>query len=253
MSGNAGRAADGRTRVALVTGGTGGMGRVIAARLAADGFDVAVAHTGEIDLADATVSEIKQHGRSGAAFAADIADEQEASALFGAVEDRFGGLDVVVHTAGINRPAAVADLDLGELDAILRVNVRGTFVVDQQAARRVRDGGSIVNVSTSMVRVAPPMLSAYTASKAAVDALTRILAKEVRGRDITVNAVAPGPTATPAFLASTPAEEQEQLAAVPPLGRLGRPDDIAGVVSFLAGPAGRWVNGQVVYANGGFI
>jgi 3-oxoacyl-[acyl-carrier protein] reductase len=246
MSGNG-------TRTALVTGGTGGMGRVIAARLAADGFDVAVAHTGEIDLADATVSEIKQHGRSGAAFAADIADEQEVSALFGAVEDRFGGLDVVVHTAGINRPAAVADLDLGELDAILRVNVRGTFVVDQQAARRVRDGGSIVNVSSSMVRVAPPMLGAYVASKAAVDALTRILAKEVRGRDITVNAVAPGPTATPAFLASTSAEEREQLAAVPPLGRLGRPDDIAGVVSFLAGPAGRWVNGQVVYANGGFI
>jgi 3-oxoacyl-[acyl-carrier protein] reductase len=240
-----------RARTALVTGGTGGMGRVIAAKLAADGFDVAVAYVGNVDLADAAVGEIKGQGRDGAAFAADIADEEAVSDLFDAVEDRFGRLDAVVHTAGINRPAALTDLDLADFDEIHLVNVRGTFVVDQQAARRVRAGGSIVNVSSSMVRVAPPALSAYAASKAAVDALTRILAKELRGRDITVNAVAPGPTATEAFLRSTPADEQEQLAALPPLGRLGRPDDIAGVVSFLVGPTGRWVNGQVVYANGG--
>jgi 3-oxoacyl-[acyl-carrier protein] reductase len=248
-----GDAVAGRTRTALVTGGTGGMGRVIAGRLAADGFDVAVAYAGEMDLADATVSEVKDHGRRGAAFAADIADSDAVSALFDAVDERFGHLDVVVHTAGINHPVALADLDLADFDAIHRVNVRGTFVVDQQAARRVRAGGSIVNVSSSMVRFAPPGLSAYAASKAAVEALTRILAKELRGRDITVNAVAPGPTATEAFLRSTPADEQEQLAALPPLGRLGTPDDVAGVVSFLVGPAGRWVNGQVIYANGGFV
>ena len=242
-----------RIRTALVTGGTGGMGRVIAAKLAADGFDVAVAYAGSVDLADATVKEIAGHGRRGAAFAADIADEEAASALFDAIEDRFGRLDVVVHTAGINHPVPLIDLDLADFDAIHRINVRGTFVVDQQAARRVRDGGSIVNISSSMVRFAPPGLSAYAASKAAVDALTRILAKELRGRDITVNAVAPGPTATEAFLHSTPADEQEQLAALPPLGRLGTPDDVAGVVSFLVGPTGRWVNGQVVYANGGFV
>jgi 3-oxoacyl-[acyl-carrier protein] reductase len=227
------------------------MGRVIAAKLAADGFDVAVAYAGNVDLADAAVGEIKGQGQDGAAFAADIADEEAVSDLFDAVEDRFGRLDAVVHTAGINRPAALTDLDLADFDEIHLVNVRGSFVVNQQAARRVRAGGSIVNVSSSMVRVAPPALSAYAASKAAVDALTRILAKELRGRDITVNAVAPGPTATAVFLSSTSAEEREQLAALPPLGRLGRPDDIAGVVSFLVGPAGRWVNGQVVYANGG--
>jgi len=242
-----------RVWAALVTGGTGGMGRVIAAQLAADGFDVTVAYAGSVDLADATVKVIVGRGRRGAAFAADIADEQAVSAVFDAVEERFGHLDVIVHTAGINRPAALTDLDLADFDEIDRVNVRGTFVVDQQAARRVRAGGLIVNVSTSMVRVAPPELGAYAASKAAVDVLTRILAKELRGRDVTVNAVAPGPTATTAFLHSTPAEEQEQLAAWPPLGRLGRPDDIAGVVSFLVGPTGRWVNGQVVYANGGLV
>jgi 3-oxoacyl-[acyl-carrier protein] reductase len=253
MAMTAGDAETGRTRTALVTGGTGGMGRAIAGQLAADGFDVAVAYAGSIDLADATVGEIKEQGRLGAAFAADIADEDAVSTLFDAIDDRFGHLDVVVHTAGINHPVMLADLDLADFDAIHRVNVRGTFVVNQQAARRVRDGGSIVNISSSMVRFAPPGLSAYAASKAAVDVLTRILAKELRGRDVTVNAVAPGPTATAAFLASTPAEEQEQLAALPPLGRLGRPDDVAGIVSFLVGPAGRWVNGQVVYANGGFV
>jgi 3-oxoacyl-[acyl-carrier protein] reductase len=229
------------------------MGRVIAAKLAADGFDVAVAYAGNVDLADAAVGEIKGQGRDGAAFAADIADEEAVSDLFDAVEDRFGRLDVVVHTAGINRPAALTDLDLADFDEIHLVNVRGTFVVDQQAARRVRAGGSIVNVSSSMVRVAPPALSAYAASKAAVDALTRILAKELRGRDITVNAVAPGPTATDLFLQGKSPELIERFAKGNPLERLGTPEDIAATVSFLTGPDGSWINGQVLRPNGGLV
>ena len=172
MARTAGNGVEGRTRTALVTGGTGGMGRVIAGKLAADGFDIAVGYAGDMDPADATVDEIEAHGHSGAAFAADIADEKSVSDLFDAVEDRFGHVDVVVHTAGINRPGALVDLDLADFDAIHRVNVRGTFAVDQQAARRVREGGSIVNVSSSMVRAAPPELSVYAASKSAVDCPT---------------------------------------------------------------------------------
>src|SRR5271169_286402 len=149
MAMTAGNAADGRTRTALVTGGTGGMGRVIAGKLAADGFDVAVAYAGDKEPAGATVGEIEAQGRRGAKFEADIADEKAVSDLFDAAEDSFGHIDVVVNTAGINRPAALTDLDLADFDAIHRVNVRGTFVVDQQAARRVHDGGSIVNVSSS--------------------------------------------------------------------------------------------------------
>lgn len=227
------------------------MGRAIALRLAAAGFDIAVAHRGDAELAEATVADVAATGRQAAAFAADVADEDAVTALFEAIEQRFGALDVVVHTAGINRAAPLMELDLADFDAIFRANVRGTFVVNKHAARRVRSGGAIINVASTVVRLSPPGLSAYTASKASVQALTTILAKELRDRDITVNAVAPGPTATQAFLDSTPDEERQQLAGMSPLGRLGEPRDIAGVVAFLAGEEGRWINGQTVHANGG--
>lgn len=245
--------ARGTNRTALVTGATGGMGHAIAVRLARDGFGVGIAYSGHKSAAVAVVDEITGEGGRAASFRADISDEHEARTLFEAVDEVLGGLDVVVHTAGINRAAPLADLDLADFDAIHRVNVRGTFVVNQQAARRLRAGGSIINISSTVVRLSPPGLSAYTASKATVDVLTRILAKELRGRDITVNAVSPGPTTTGSFLATTPDEEQHQLAGLSPLGRLGHPDDIAGVVAFLASPAGRWINGQVIHANGGAI
>ncbi|MEV4349318.1 SDR family oxidoreductase [Actinoplanes sp. NPDC049596] len=243
-----------RTRTAVVTGATGGMGRAIAKRLAQAGFDVAVAHSAAgTSKAENLIGELRDTGRRALAVAADVSDEPAVNDLFEAVESGLGQPDVVVHTAAINRAAPLVDLDLADFDEIQRVNVRGTFVVDQQAARRLRAGGAIVNVASTTIRLAPPALSAYTASKAAVAALTRILAKELRDRDITVNAVAPGPTRTGAFLAATGEDERRQLADLSPLGRLGTPEDIAEVVCFLAGPSGRWINGQVLHANGGVI
>ena len=147
--------------------------------------------------------------------------------------------------------STIVDLDLDDLDALHRTNIRGTFVVNQQAARRLRRGGAIVNFSTSVVDLQFPTYGAYAASKGAVEALTLILARELRGRDITVNSVAPGPTATALFLDGKDDAAIEALAKQPPLERLGQPEDIASVVAFLVSPAGRWVNGQDLRANGG--
>ncbi|MFE6133049.1 SDR family oxidoreductase, partial [Streptomyces sp. NPDC056437] len=144
------------------------------------------------------------------------------------------------------------ETDLDVLDRMHRTNIRGTFVVNQQAARRLRRGGAVINVSTSMLALRLPGYGAYAASKGAVEAITMILAREMRGRDVTVNAVAPGPTATELFLDGKDEETIARMAAQPPLERLGTPEDIAEVVAFLAGPA-RWVNGQVLRANGGIV
>ncbi|MCX4973619.1 SDR family oxidoreductase [Streptomyces sp. NBC_00620] len=238
-------------RVAVVTGGSRGIGRETAERLAADGFAVVVNYAGNEAEADKAVAAITEKGGQAVAVRADVADENEVAALFDAAENTYGGVDVVVHAAGVMALAPLVDLDLDALDRMHRTNIRGTFVVDQQAARRLRAGGAIINFSSSVLALAIPGYSAYAATKGAVEAVTLILAREMRGRDITVNAVAPGPTATALFLDGKDEETIARMAAQPPLERLGTPEDIAGVVSFLAGSAGRWVNGQVLRANGG--
>ncbi|MEV1118480.1 SDR family oxidoreductase [Actinosynnema sp. NPDC049800] len=238
------------TRVALVTGGSGGIGRAVAERLVVDGFAVGVHFAGNKGRAEAIVADITARGGQAIAVGGDVADEHDMSAAFDAVEAAFGGVDVVVNTAGTMVLAPIAELDLDDLDRVHRTNVRGTFVVSQQAARRLRRGGAIVNFSTSVTRTQLPTYGAYVASKAAVESITLILARELRGKDITVNAVAPGPTATPLFLQGKDDDLIANFAKATPLERLGRPEDIADAVSFLAGPA-RWVNGQVLFANGG--
>jgi 3-oxoacyl-[acyl-carrier protein] reductase len=239
-------------RVALVTGASGGIGRAVAVRLGQAGMAVAVHYAGNRHRAEETASQITAGGGQAMVVSADIADEAAVAAMFDRVEAAFGGIDVVVNAAGIMLLSPLAELKLDDFDRMHRTNVRGAFVVSQQAARRVRAGGAIVNFSSSVAKIALTGYTAYAATKGAVDSMTLILAKELRGRDITVNAVAPGPTATPLFLDGKPQEVIDHLKSLPPLERLGEPGDIAEVVAFLAGP-GRWVNGQIVYANGGVV
>jgi len=237
-------------RVAIVTGASGGIGQGVAVRLGEAGMAVAVHYAGNRDRAEEAAGEVKNAGGRAMVVSADIADEAQVAALFDEVEAEFGGVDVVVNTAGIMLLSPLTELDFDDFDRMHRTNVRGTFVVSQQAARRVRKGGAIINFSTSVTKLAVPSYTAYAATKGAVDAMTMILAKEMRGRDITVNAVAPGPTATPLYFNGKPQEVIDAAKKAPPLERLGEPADIAEVVAFLAGPA-RWVNGQVIYTNGG--
>jgi 3-oxoacyl-[acyl-carrier protein] reductase len=237
-------------RVAIVTGGSGGIGRAVAERLGRDGMQVVVGYAGNPARAAEVVEAITSAGGAAIAIQADVADETQVAALFDEAEKVYGGVDVVVHTAGIMLLSPLADLDLADFDRMHRTNVRGTFVVDQQAVRRLRRGGALINFSTSVTHIALPTYTAYTASKGAVDGMTLTLAKELRGRDVTVNAVAPGPTATPLFLNGKDAETIDRMAKTAPLERLGVPEDIAEAVAWLAGPA-RWVNGQVIYVNGG--
>lgn len=240
-------------QVAVVTGGSRGIGRSIATTLAADGVAVVVGYAGALAAATEVVEEITTSGGRAIAVRADVADDVAVSAMFDTAHETFGGLDIVVNSAGRMTLAPIADLELDELDAMHRTNIRGTFVVAREAARRVRDGGAIVTMSSSVVGLQFPTYGGYAASKGAVEAMTLVLARELRGRDITVNAVAPGPTATDLFLQGKDEATIEHLAEQPPLERLGTPEDIARVVAFLTGPAGHWVNGQVVRANGGMI
>jgi 3-oxoacyl-[acyl-carrier protein] reductase len=239
-------------RVAVVTGGSRGIGRETAERLAADGYAVAIVYAGNKVEADIVVEGLISAGGQAFSVRADVADEDATKAAFDQVEETFGGIDVVVHAAGIMLLAPLVDASLDDLDRMHRVNVRGTFVVDQQAARRVRAGGAIVNFASSVVNLSLPTYAGYAATKGAVEAITLILARELRGRDITVNAVSPGPTATALFLDGKDEATIERMASQPPLERLGVPADIAEVVAFLAGPA-RWINGQILRVNGGIV
>ena len=241
------------TKAAIVTGASRGIGAALAERLARDGFAVTVNYARNADQAEALVRTIEAAGGRAIAVAADVSDPAAMRGLFDATEQAFGGVDVLVNNAGIMRLAKFADADDALFDRQIAINLKGTFNGLREAARRLRDGGRIINFSTSVVGTRLETYGVYAATKAAVETMTAILAREMRGRAISVNAVAPGPTATEMFLDGKPPELVERLAKMAPMERLGTPEDIANVVSFLAGPQGGWINGQVLRANGGMV
>ena len=244
---------DKNKRVAIVTGASRGIGAAVAERLAADGFAVVVNYAASAGPAETLVRTIEARGQRALAARADVSDANAVRGMFEATEKAFGGVDVLVNNAGIMKLAKVADCDDAAFDEHIAINLKGTFNGMREAARRLRDGGRIINFSTSVVGTKLETYSVYAATKAAVETMTAILSKELRGRHITVNAVAPGPVSTELFLTGKSPELIERMAKLPPLERLGTTEDIASVVSFLAGPDGGWVNGQVLRANGGMV
>ena len=242
-----------QAKVAIVTGASRGIGAAIAQRLASDGFTVVINYAGKAAEAEQLAGDIEKAGGRAITAQADVSDPAAVARLFDAAEAAYGGVDVLVNNAGIMKLAPLAESDDALFDSQIAVNLKGTFNTLRQAARRLRDGGRIVNLSTSVVGLKLENYGVYAATKAAVETMTAILSKELRGRSITVNAVAPGPTATDLFLDGKSPELIERMAKMNPLERLGTPTDIANAVAFLAGPDGGWINGQVLRANGGMV
>jgi 3-oxoacyl-[acyl-carrier protein] reductase len=240
-------------KTAIVTGASSGIGAAIAERLGRDGFIVVVNYAGSEAAANDVVSKIEAAGGKAIAAQADVSDATAVARMFDSAEAAFGGVDVLVNNAGIMKLATIAESADDLFDRQIATNLKGTFNTLREAARRLRDGGRIVNMSTSQVAMLHPTYGVYAATKAAVEAMTAILTKELRGQNITVNAIAPGPTGTKLFLDGKPQEVIDRLTKLAPLERLGRPEDIANIVSFLAGPDGAWINGQTLRANGGVI
>lgn len=240
-------------KTALVTGSSRGIGAAIAQRLAADGFNMIVNYAGSEAAANDVVASIEAAGGNAIAAKADVSDPTNVKRMFDSAETAFGGVDVVVNNAGIMKLAKIADSDDDLFDSQVAINFKGTFNVLREAANRLRDEGRIINFSTSVVGLYLENYGVYASIKAGVETMTKIMAKELRGRSITVNAVAPGPTATALFLDGKPDELIAKMSKAPPLERLGTPQDIASVVAFLAGPDAGWVNGQTIRANGGVV
>jgi 3-oxoacyl-[acyl-carrier protein] reductase len=239
-------------KTAIITGASGGIGRAVALRLAKDGFAVVVNYAGNAAKAEGVVAEIEANDRRAIAVQADVANAVEVGHLFKKTLDTFGAIDVVVNCAGIMPLSPIAKGDVEIFDRVISTNLRGTFLVLAQAAQHVSAGGRIIAFSSSVLAKSFPNYGPYIASKAGVEGLVRVLNNELRGRNISVNAVAPGPVATELFLKDKTQAQIEQFSKLAPLERLGQPEDVANVVSFLVGFDGGWVNGQVLRANGGF-
>ena len=242
----------GNGKVAIVTGGSGGIGKAVSERLAKDGFCVVVGYSGGAEKAEEVVSGIETSGGKALAVQADVSKPEEVATLFAQTVSKYSQVDVVVHCAGIMPLSPIAKGDVDNFDKVIATNLRSTFLIFTEVAKHIAEGGRVIAFSSSVVAKAFPTYGAYVASKAGVEGLVHVLANELGKQKVTVNVVAPGPVKTPLFTKGKSQEEMDKIAQMAPLGRLGEPDDISGVVSFLAGPDGKWVNSQVLRANGGF-
>jgi 3-oxoacyl-[acyl-carrier protein] reductase len=240
-------------KVAIVTGASRGIGAAVAERLAADGFTVVVNYSGSEKEAEALARKIEAAGGRALTAKADVSNAEAVRLMFRTAEAAFGGVDVIVNNAGIMPVSSISDTDDATFDKLVSVNFKGTFNMLREAAKHLRNGGRIINISTTVIGLRTPGYGVYAGTKAAVEAMTSVLANEMRGRNITVNSVAPGPTSTELFLHGKSQEVIDRLTKGPPLERLGQPVDIANVVSFFAGPDGSWVNGQTLRPNGGIV
>jgi 3-oxoacyl-[acyl-carrier protein] reductase len=238
-------------QVAIITGASRGIGAAVAQRLAKDGFAVVVNYASSSTEADALVAELTAAGAKAIAVKADVSNADDVRRMFDTAEQQLGKVDVLVNNAGVLKTVPLADTSDALYDQTFDINVRGTFNTLREAAARMNDGGRIVNFSSTTLALNMPGYAIYNATKAAVEAFTHVFAKELRGRNITVNAVAPGPIATSLFLDGKTEEQIQNFAKMPPLQRLGQPEDIASVVAFLVGADSGWVNGQILRANGG--
>lgn len=242
-----------QTRTALVTGASRGIGAAIARRLAQDGFNIVVNYAGSETAAAQVTKNIEDAGGKALTTQADVSDAAAVQQLFDQAEGAFGKVDVLINNAGIMKLAPIAAVKDADIDSQIDINLKGSINTLREAANRLADGGRIINLSSSVAALKFETYGIYAATKAAIEVLTPIMAKEMRGRNITVNAVAPGPTGTELFLDGKPEAVIDKLSKANPLERLGTPEDIANAVAFLAGPDGSWVNGQILRANGGMI
>ena len=241
------------SRVAIVTGASRGIGAAVAERLASDGLTVIVNYSGDVKSAEALTAKIERGGGRALPVKADVSNPKAVREMFDKAAATFGGIDVLINNAGIMKLATIVDSDDALFDQQIAINLKGSFNTMREAAKRLRNGGRIVNFSTSVVGTKLETYGVYTATKSAVETMTAILSKELRGRNITVNAVAPGPVATELFLTGKSQELIDRLARMNPMERLGTPQDIASTVAFLVSPDGGWINGQVLRANGGMV